>query len=143
VERDGLLPGTPPPPVGGVARVEIVAFEPERVLVRAESDRPALLVLKEAWYPGWRAEVDGRPQPCVAANGWMRAVPIGAGAHEVVFSYRSRWLRGGMALGVATVLCLIAAITRKRHSRDPRDVVSAARFGRAVAACYLSPRPDE
>ena len=41
------------------ARVEIVSFHPEHVVLETESAAPGLLVLAEAWYPGWTATVDG------------------------------------------------------------------------------------
>ena len=74
------------------ARADIVGFAPERVTVDVDSAQPGLLVLAEAWYPGWRATVNGAPAACVAANAWMRAVPVPAGASRVVV------LIDGMAL---------------------------------------------
>jgi hypothetical protein len=118
VEEDGLLPVRPAAaaPVAG-ERAEITAFAPERVAIRTESDRPALLVVKEAWYPGWSATVDGRPGRCVPANGWMRAVAVGPGTHEVVLVYRSRRLGAGVLLFAVTALALGAAIVRERRSQ--------------------------
>ncbi|MGE5124675.1 MAG: hypothetical protein ACM3PV_00175 [Betaproteobacteria bacterium] len=118
VEENGLLPpGLSAALPVAKGRAEITAFAPERVAIRAEPDRPALLVVKEAWYPGWTATVDGRPAPCVPANGWMRAVPLGPGAHEVVLRYRSRRLVAGVLLFAVTALLLVAAIARERGRR--------------------------
>jgi hypothetical protein len=110
VEEDGLLPAPGAGPPLATQGAEITAFAPERVVVRSRSDRAALLVVKEAWYPGWSATVDGRPARCVPANGWMRAVPVGPGTHEVVLRYRSRWLGVGVLLSSAAALALVAAL---------------------------------
>jgi len=88
-------------------RATILSFEPERIVIGAETSEPALLVLKEAWYPGWRAWVDGRPAPCVAANAWMRAVPLPAGTHDVRLEYRSRFLGAGAATSVVSAALLL------------------------------------
>ncbi|MFN8094546.1 MAG: hypothetical protein U0599_20410 [Vicinamibacteria bacterium] len=123
VEEDGPLPATStagPAAFAGAARV--TSFEPERVVVRAETDRPALLVLKEAWYPGWSATVDGAPRPCVPANGWMRAVPLEPGSHEVVMTYRSRRLAEGLvafAFAAAATSAMLARRPRPARDRLP------------------------
>ena len=107
VETETSLPAHPGagPPGGSVA---IDAFEPERVAISTESASPALLVLAEAWYPGWSATVDGRAAPCIPANGWMRAVPLPPGRHQVVLSFRSRWLATGGLVSLATAVALVA-----------------------------------
>src|SRR4029450_7568953 len=91
------------------ARAEIVGFAPERVTVDVDAPRPGLLVVAEAWYPGWRATVNGAPAPCVAANAWMRAVPVPAGRSRIVLSFRSRYLALGAAVSLGTMALLLAA----------------------------------
>jgi uncharacterized membrane protein YfhO len=73
---------------------------------QARSDAPGLLVVAEPWYPGWQARVDGDVAPCLPVNAWMRGVPLAAGSHEVVLSFRSRWLAPGLALSALTLLGL-------------------------------------
>jgi membrane protein YfhO len=73
-----------PDPRGGVRSVERTA---NAFRLRVESDRPALLVVLDNYYPMWQATVDGRRVPIVRANYTFRAIPIGAGQHDVVFRY--------------------------------------------------------
>jgi uncharacterized membrane protein YfhO len=101
--------GAPP---GSVA---ITAFEPERIMLSTESASSALLVLAEAWYPGWSATVDGRDAPCIPANGWMRAVLLSPGRHQVSMRFRSRWLAPGALVSFATAVALAAAAERERR----------------------------
>jgi hypothetical protein len=112
VETDTSLPEGPEAPRGSAA---ITAFEPERIVLSTESESPALLVLAEAWYPGWSATVDGRAAPCAPANGWMRAVPLPPGRHQVVLSFRSQWLATGALLSFATAVGLLAAAWKERR----------------------------
>ena len=71
---------------------------------------PAILVLAEAWYPGWEAEVNGQPVRSFPVNGWMRGVVVPAGQTEVVWRYRSRWFG---AVGAAAVAVLLIVLRRK------------------------------
>jgi uncharacterized membrane protein YfhO len=57
----------------------------------------------ESYDPGWSADVDGRPAPVFAANGFTLAAPVSAGSHSVRFVYRTP----GRSLGIA--FSLVAA----------------------------------
>jgi hypothetical protein len=119
---------------GRSGRAEIVRFSREEVAVRTTSERRALLVLAEAWYPGWQATIDGARAPCSPVNAWMRGVMVPAGAHEVRFRFRSRWLGWGVALSALGLGLLLALGWRSggwtpradEHdlgsSSDPRDL---------------------
>jgi hypothetical protein len=85
-------------------------FEPNAVWVEAEAKDKALLVLAEAWYPGWRAEINGRSYDCLPANLWMRAVPIPAGRHQVRFYFHQNYLLPGLLLLLASSGLLLAAL---------------------------------
>ena len=63
----------------GSGSARVVADAPERVVVRAEADDRALLVLADTWFPGWRAKVDGRDAPIVRTDQLLRGVVIGRG----------------------------------------------------------------
>jgi hypothetical protein len=118
VETDPGLPfselaeGAEPDP----GRVEIISFEPERVVLETDAFVPSLLVLAEAWYPGWSATVDGVAAACLPANAWMRAVPVPAGRHRVELRFRSRWLLPGVLLSLLTAAGLAVLARRDRRS---------------------------
>ena len=104
--EEGSAPAFSPPagPHSGTAAIS--GFAPERVTVRAVADAPAILVLAEAWYPGWGATVGGQPAEVFPVNGWMRGVLLPAGQSEVVFSFHSRLLRTGLAVSAACAILL-------------------------------------
>jgi hypothetical protein len=84
--------------------VEIALYEPERVVLRTRGERAALVVLGDAWYPGWEATLDGARVPLLRANLNFRGVAVPAGSHEVEMRYRPASLRRGLllaALGAA------------------------------------------
>lgn len=98
-------------PSGG--EVSVVSYEPERIVVHARSERPSFLLLKDAYYPGWQAAVNGEPVEVVATNVLFRGVPVPAGESEVIFSYRPTAWRTGLRLSLAGGLLwlLMAALT--------------------------------
>jgi hypothetical protein len=94
-----------PDPVG---RVEWVERRTNAYTLRVTSDRSALLVVSENYYPAWRAELDGEPVNVLRANYAFRAVAVPAGEHTVRFRYVSGTLRGSAAASVAVLALLLA-----------------------------------
>ncbi|MEZ4713668.1 MAG: YfhO family protein [Caldilineaceae bacterium] len=80
--------------------VDIIAYAPERVELRARSQTAARLVLSDSYYPGWRAWVDDVETPIYAANYLVRGIELPAGEHTVVFAYQPDSWRYGVLLSV-------------------------------------------
>jgi len=89
---------------------------PERLTIGVHAARPAYLVLADAFAPGWRALVDGRPSPVLRADGLFRAVQVPAGRHDVDLIYRPAGVVEGAALSLAGVLiaCATGVVLMKR-----------------------------
>jgi hypothetical protein len=98
---DGSDPITPLRPLR--SRPEEVAFD-------ISPERPALLVLADAWYPGWRARVDGSPAPVVRVNGHFRGVPVPVGARRVELVFAPATWRAGAAISLAAA-AVVTALT--------------------------------
>ncbi|WP_242392752.1 YfhO family protein [Anaeromyxobacter oryzisoli] len=106
---------TPPTAPGRVLGVERRAGS---VRIEAESLGPALLVVQDAWWPGWRATVDGRPVEILAADFLVRAVPWPPGRHRLEMTYDPPELRAGLALSaLGGVLLLLLAVRAARRGR--------------------------
>jgi hypothetical protein len=67
---------------------QIAEWHPDRVEVDVDAVQPGVLVLHEAYYPGWVAEVDGEPARLLRANVLFRGVEVAEGKHRVVFRYQ-------------------------------------------------------
>lgn len=101
----------------------VVAYSPNRIRLAGEG--PGVLVLSEIYYPGWRVKVDGQPAEIEQIAGLLRAVKIGEGRHDIVFTYWPRWLTAGLVAGAIGILLLMGLIIQPRG----RDVsVQWARF---------------
>ncbi len=84
--------------------------------------RPALLVVADAWAPGWRVEVDGQPAVIERVGGAFRGVYLEAGPHTVLFRYRPEGWGWGVRLWVLGLLGSLgaAAVAAWRHARRRR-----------------------
>jgi hypothetical protein len=97
---------------GGTSR--IVSSRADRVEIEATLAADGFVVLVEAFDPWWRATVDDAPVPVYRANVAFRAVPVAAGRHTVLFTYRPAPVITGLVLsalgiGAGLVLALRAA----------------------------------
>jgi hypothetical protein len=106
-------------PIDAAPMVRITDYQPEQVVVQTASKYDGVLVLADAWFPGWEASVDGVPAKILRADVLLRGVPISAGHHQVVFRYAPRSFRlgvvvSGLALVVAISLGLAGPLLRKR-----------------------------
>lgn len=90
------------------ARAEIIHDTPNRVEIEAEAARPAILILSDTWYPGWRAIIDGHDAPVLIVDGMFRGVHLTEGSHKVVFSFESWTIRIGAYISLAA-LCVVIA----------------------------------
>lgn len=70
------------------------------------------LLQREAWYPGWRARVDGVDTPVLRGDVLYRVVPLSAGVHDVeVFLDSSAFARGvWLSLGGLVLVALLLGL---------------------------------
>lgn len=109
---------------GPVAKLNIVEEHPDRIVFHVDKTRPAVLVVADAWYPGWRAQVDGAPAEVVRVDGLFRGVELGEGEHEVVLEYTPATLRWGFGISAAAaVLVLLGLVQFFRGSDAPVNTV--------------------
>ena len=74
-----------------------------------ESDRPALLVVADNWFPAWKATVNGEETEILRAYHSLRAVPVPAGSSTVEMRYESALLVRSFWVSVIVLLGLLAA----------------------------------
>lgn len=89
---------------GDWRNVEEIDWNYNRVLVRAEGS--GLLVLSDLAYPGWQVRVDGQRVEMQTYAQLLRAVQLGAGAHQVIFSFEPLALRVALPLSLITLTAL-------------------------------------
>ena len=106
--------GEPPPAAEAIAWERSSA---EEIRLRVRAPRPAVLVLADLDWPGWRVAVDGEERPILRADYLFRAVAVAPGEHTVIFHYASRSIQLGMLVSLATLLALTVVAWRGRPER--------------------------
>ena len=124
-----LIPATVELPPDAREAVEVLSYTAERVELRVRALAPGVLLLKDAWYPGWRVTVapfepadastpvyEGAP---LRAQALFRAAPVPAGEWRVTFVYQPSSLRLGSALSALGLLAWLGyAIGVGKLKRD-------------------------
>lgn len=122
---EGLPPRPPapaPPASGARWRVVSVAEEArERIVIRCDTSGGGLLVVPDAWYPGWEARIGGRRTPIFPVNGLFRGVLVPPGPALVEMVYRPLSLRVGMAAGAAGIVLVVALLATSRTSSKQEE----------------------
>jgi hypothetical protein len=90
--------------------VRITSYEPNSIEIAANLTKAAVLVLSDNWYPYYRAWVDGEERKVYRADYTLRAVPLEAGNHQVVFRFSSPYMKAGTWITIASLALVGLAI---------------------------------
>jgi hypothetical protein len=114
----------------GRGDVRLIHDGDERVVIAATMRRSGLVVLSDAWSPGWTVTVDGNPATPVRVDTVIRGVVVPRGRHVVTWSYRTPGLvlgtiLSGAGVSIAAVWAGVLALRRVRRRHVPADDVAA------------------
>ncbi len=94
----------PPSPLGdGSGSAEILRFRHSEIEVKCRLSHPGLLVLNEAWFPGWHTVVAGHRIESQPVNYWMRGFALPAGEHTLKLQFRPRRMVEAVALSIGSL----------------------------------------
>lgn len=92
------------------SKVQITAYDADGLSLKASLAAPGLLVIGDVDYPGWQAEVDGRPSPIVRTDGIVRGVPLPPGEHVVSMQFVPPGLADGRRLSARAQTLLLYVV---------------------------------
>lgn len=115
--RETFVFGAPPKleGCGGADELTLVARQTNRVVIDADMRCKGMVIAGEAYFPGWKATVDGAEAPVYEAYTFLRGVVADRGRHRIEMRYRpasvfwGAWMSG---LGVLAA-CLMARFSRR------------------------------
>ncbi|MGH7441419.1 MAG: hypothetical protein ACREKE_01970, partial [bacterium] len=90
---------------------------PQAFSLSVAANKVCYLVLSDAWYPAWKARVDGRETPVLKADGFLRAVVLPPGTHQVDFRFDPLLFDAALAACLAGLVLLSGLLWRKQRSR--------------------------
>lgn len=103
--------------------VEITKYGAHEITLETYSDKPALLVLSEVYYPAaWKAYIDGVETEIYKTNYILRSVLVPEGKRTVVFRYHSKTYDRGLTIsfvgwGITFLLIAIGVVQRVLRKR--------------------------
>jgi hypothetical protein len=94
-------------------KVKIISYGDNQVVIDVETNKAGVLFLSDAYFPGWRAYVDGKETKIFRADFAFRAVVVEKGAHTVVFDYHPASFYLGVKISLSIILGMILALVLK------------------------------
>jgi hypothetical protein len=106
VVETGRSEGTP----GLVGPAQILHTENDRQVVETRTARPGILVVSDAWAPGWHAVLGGEELKVERVDYLYRGVRVPAGTHIVEFTYRPLSWRIGWIVSLVAFVALLGGL---------------------------------
>jgi hypothetical protein len=85
----------------------ITDYKPNLVEIQTQSPTPAILLLTDSFYPGWKATVDENPAEILRTNYTFRSVVVPSGNHQVIFSYKPVSFKFGKAISAISLSLIL------------------------------------
>jgi hypothetical protein len=94
--------------------VRLLSYSANEVSFACETQSDAFLYVSDAYYPGWKAYLDGKEARIYRANLAFRAIYVPRGTHTVLFVYRPLSFYVGCCLTAFGLLTSLFLLTRRR-----------------------------
>lgn len=92
-------------------------FSEKIILEEDPGDVEKMYFISDAYYPGWKAYVDGKEVKIYRANYAFRAVSVPSSDTEVIFKYQPKSFFNGIKIGLASAILLIILMLYLRLKR--------------------------
>lgn len=94
-------------------RIELVAYEQNKVLYRTNTEGPQFAVFSDVYYnndKGWEAYIDGELVPHIRVNYILRGMKIPAGEHEITFVFEPKTYKQASTAAYAGSIALVVLL---------------------------------
>lgn len=103
--------------------VRYLEYQPEKSLISVKTSRDGLLFISDTWYPGWKAQVDGKNTEILRADYNFRAIPVEHGEHQIKMYYDPESFKLGqkislLSLALLAVMMLTKFITKSNYVKN-------------------------
>lgn len=95
----------------GSGRIDLVAYEPNKLTYTASNTSDQLAVFSEVWYggdPDWTATIDGEVVDIFRSNYLLKALEIPAGNHEIIMEFSPK--PKGAAISILSSIILLISL---------------------------------
>jgi hypothetical protein len=102
----------------GSGNAKILKYSANSVEIEANTNGPALLVLTDIFYPGWRAEVNGKPSKIYKTNYTFRGVMVPGGKSNITFTYMPESFLIGIYLFLIGIMGMVVFSVVRKFSKN-------------------------
>ncbi len=96
------------------SKIQIIDYQPNKVILTASSSTDCLLFLSDTYYPGWKAYIDKKPTKIYRANFLFRAIVLPQGTHQIEFVYFPFSFKIGLIGTLITIISLAGYLIIKK-----------------------------
>ncbi|MBN1689180.1 MAG: hypothetical protein JW893_08775 [Candidatus Omnitrophica bacterium] len=96
-------------------RIQVGEEDYHKVVIRVSSAEPQFLATTRAFYPRWRARVDGREAPIVKSNFYFQGLFLRPGSHEIQLIYDPGIFWAGLTIALSGLLLTLTVWIVERN----------------------------
>ncbi len=118
-ERPAALTG-PYLPAMSSTSVQIIDSQVNQIRMRAQAGMPAVLIVSQIYYPGWKAFVDGQEASVFPADLALTGLALPSGTHDVQLVFQPASFRIGAGITIVSLMVIVGIFVvsgRRRFSR--------------------------
>ena len=115
----------------GPGSIGRISDDPGSIVAEVDAAAESLLIVRQTYDPGWRAEVDGRPEPLVIHLGTFLGLRVPGGLHQIKLTYDPHEIRLASMISAIALVAAVFALTGFGPFRFTRIVLT--RLGRTQA----------
>ena len=94
---------------------EILSYVPNKVIIETKTEEPKILVLTDAFYPGWKTKVNDIETKIYRVNHALRGIVLPPGENSVIFYYDPLSFKAGaITTTVSIIILLLIVVLNKR-----------------------------
>ncbi len=86
------------------------SINPGHISITTNSTTKNTLLVRDTWYPGWQAYIDGQPAPIKQKKPFFRTVDIPSGEHTIEMKYTSQSIYKGLLVSGTMLIFLMLVI---------------------------------
>ena len=118
-----LLAGYRPASADSASTIRLTEYDSDYLIYAVDAKKEELAVFSEVYYPkGWKVTIDGEAAEMVRVNYTLRALPVPAGEHIIVFRFDPQSIRvtDTIAFGALIIMLLSAVYLIFRSVKQQR-----------------------
>lgn len=104
-----------------LAEIQVIEDNPNELQLNLTNFKGGILIVKDTYFQGWNAELDGRHVPILRVNGMVRGVEVAStGTHFVKLYYQPSSFRYGVVGDLGTLVVFLLVLATYRSNQGPR-----------------------